>query len=114
MALKGDTVRLEVRFMDFDGISVEPEDVTLNIYNEDNVALESILLTSDNRTDIGEYYYDYVIPYAMNDYIIYEFSGIHRGRPILSRDKIHVDFVWGDYLWLDLDSQITHKRLLEQ
>lgn len=93
MALKGDTVRLECNFMDFDGVSVEPEDVVLNIYNEDNVALESISLTSDNRTGIGEYYYDYVIPYTVNDYVVYEFSGNHRGRPILARDKIHVEFV---------------------
>lgn len=93
MALKGDTVRLEVSFMDFDGVSVEPNEVTLNIYNEDNVALESISLTSDNRTGIGEYYYDYTIPYTVADFVIYEFSGNHRGRPILARDKVHVDFV---------------------
>lgn len=93
MALKGDTVRLEVKFMDFDGMSVEPTEVTLSVYNEDNVALESIPLTSDNRTGIGEYYIDFTIPYATSDYIIYEFSGNHRGRTILARDKVHVDFV---------------------
>lgn len=93
MALKGDTVRLEVEFKDFDGNSVEPTDVTLNIYDDDGVALQSIPLTSDNRTDVGEYYYDFMIPYNVSDYIIYEFSGVHRSRPILARDKVHVDFV---------------------
>lgn len=93
MALKGDTVRLEVRFLDFDGRFVEPEDVILNIYDEDNVAIQSIPLTVDNRVDIGTYYYDYVIPYTVNDCIIYEFAGTHRTRPILARDKIQVDFV---------------------
>lgn len=93
MALKGDTVRLEVEFMDFNSVRVEPNEVILSIYNEDNVAIESIPLTSDNRTNIGEYFYDYIIPYVISDYIIYEFSGNHRGRPILARDKVHVDFV---------------------
>lgn len=93
MALNGDTVRLEVQFMDFDGNKVEPTDVTLNIYIGDNVALQSISLSSDNRTSVGAYYYDYVIPYTVNDYIVYEYTGLHRDRPILARDKIHVDFV---------------------
>lgn len=93
MALKGDTVRLEVKFLDFNGISVDPTDVFLNIYNEDNVAIQSIPLDGDNRVGIGEYYYDYVIPYNVNEFIIYEFSGIHKNRPILARDKIHVEFV---------------------
>lgn len=93
MALKGDTVRLEVEFKDFDGLKVEPTDVTLAIYNEDGVALQSIQLTSDNRTDIGQYFFDYTIPYTVSDFIVYEFSGVHRSRPILARDKVHVDFV---------------------
>lgn len=93
MALKGDTVRLECNFMDFNNTPVEPIDVMLNIYNENNIAIQSIPLTNDNRIGIGKYYYDYIIPYSVRDFIIYEFSGIHRGRPILARDKIHVDFV---------------------
>lgn len=93
MALKGDTVRLEVKFMDYDGFSVEPTDVLLNIYDDSNVAIQSIPLTNDNRTNVGEYNYDYAIPYGVNDFIIYEFAGNHKGRPILAREKIHVDFV---------------------
>lgn len=93
MALKGDTVRLFVKFIDFNGEKVEPNDVTLSIYDEDNIAIQSITLTSDNRTGVGEYYFDYTIPYTVTDYVIYEYSGIHRGRPILQRDKIHVEFV---------------------
>lgn len=93
MALKGDTIRLEVKFMDFNGVLVEPDEVTINIYDGDNVAIQSIPLTSENREGIGRYYYDYVIPYTVNGFIIYEFTGMHRNRPILARDKIHVDFV---------------------
>lgn len=93
MAFKGDTVRLEVRFQDLYGNRVEPEDVFLNIYDNNNIAIQSIPLTNDNRVDIGEYYYDFVIPYNVNDFIVYEFSGSHRERPILAREKIHVEFV---------------------
>lgn len=93
MALNGDTVRLEVQFMDFDGIKVEATGVTLNIYDENNVALQSISLSSANRQGIGEYYYDYEIPYTVSDYIVYEFAGTHRERTILARDKVKVDFV---------------------
>lgn len=93
MALKGDTVRLEVEFRDFKGVMVEPSDVALAIYDDSNVALQSIQLTSENRTDTGCYYYDYTIPYTVSDYITYEFSGVHRDRTILARDKVHVDFV---------------------
>lgn len=93
MAFKGDTVRLEVIFKDFDGMSVEPNDVTLTIYDGDNMAIQSIPLTNENRVNIGEYYYDYVIPYGVEEFIIYEFNGYHKERPILARDKIHVDFV---------------------
>lgn len=93
MALKGDTIRLEVEFKDFDSVRVEPTDVTLAIYNDDGVALQSIQLTSENRTDVGQYYFDYTIPYSVSDYIIYEFSGVHRNRPILARDRVSVDFV---------------------
>ena len=93
MALKGDTVRLEVKFMDFDGNIVEPSNVTLSMYDNSNTAIQSILLTADNRTGIGSYYYDYVIPFAIEEFFIYEFRGLHRERPILARDKIHVEFV---------------------
>ena len=33
MALKGDTVRLEVEFLDTDGYRIEPDEVQLNIYD---------------------------------------------------------------------------------
>ena len=103
MALKGDTIRLSVRFLDVFEEKVDPDEVYLNIYDNSNIAIQSIPLTEDNKVDVGEYFYDYVIPYTVNDFIVYEFSGNHRGRPILSRERISISFSWCDYRWLCLN-----------
>lgn len=93
MALKGDTVRLEVEFLDTDGYRIEPDEVQLNIYDRRGVAIQSTSLGDSNRVGEGEYYYDLVIPYTVEDYITYEFIGTHKNNPVLAREKIHVEFV---------------------
>ena len=93
MALKGDTVRLEVEFLDIDGLKIEPYGVSLNVYDRKGVAIQSTSLGEENRTGLGEYYYDLVIPYTVEDYITYEFVGDYHGNPVLAREKIHVEFV---------------------
>lgn len=93
MALKGDTIRLEVLFRDFDGKAISPTNVTLSIYDEYNVAIQSFPLSDDDSVSEGRFFYDYTIPYDVNNFIIYEFYGIKNGKPFISRDKIHVDFV---------------------
>lgn len=93
MALKGDTIRLEVEFLDVNGKEIEPEEVHLNIYGKDNVAIESIPLGRGGRMGIGRYSYDYIIPYNVDEFITYEFSGDYRRSPILAREKINIDFV---------------------
>ena len=93
MALKGDTIRLTGEFKDFDKNFVEPESVTLNIYDKSNIAIQSITITTDNRIGIGLYYYDYVVPFTIEEFFICEFLGMYRGNPILDREKISVSFV---------------------
>ncbi len=94
LALKGDTVRLEVQFKTFDGSIIDPSDVKLNIYNEDNVAIESITMTAEtNKVGIGNYIHDYTLPYG-NDFITYEFFGKYEGKPVVARKRIDVEFVY--------------------
>lgn len=93
MALTGDTVRLSVKFLDSDGKSVEPTNVSLNIYNELDIAIDTIPLTEANKTGVGEYLYDFTVPYVSGDYIVYEFFGIHNEKPILARERINIRFV---------------------
>lgn len=91
MALKGDTVRLEVQFQSYTGTPVDPSNRKLNIYNKHNKLIESIDLTDDDRFEVGNYMYDYTLPYGY-DSIIYEFFGTYEGKPILARERIGVKF----------------------
>lgn len=93
MALTGDTVRLSVKFLDINGEQVDPEDVYLNIYNEKDIAIDTIQLTEVDKSGIGEYFYDFTIPYVSGNYIVYEFAGTYRNKPILSRERINTRFV---------------------
>lgn len=94
MAFKGDTIRLMVKFKDLYDKEVEAEDVYLNIYDNQDIAIASIPLNSKYRLGIGEYFYDWTIPYGVDDYITYEFTGTHRGMPILARERISIRFSW--------------------
>lgn len=100
MAFIGDTVTTRVNFKSFDGTPYEPTDVKLKIYKTtitSNVLIETISLTESDKTGIGEYTYNYVIPETLDtketDILVYEFSGIYDGKPTLVRDKIKIRFV---------------------
>ncbi len=92
MAYVGDTVRLKVHFKSFDGDSIDPDDITLTIYNTDKSVSETIPITDENKTATGQYYYDYVVSDELLEYFIFEFGGIHNNKPILSRDKVKIKF----------------------
>lgn len=92
MALKGDTVRFEVKFKTFDGATIDPTDVKLNIYDGEDKAIDSIDLTKEtNGQGTGSYYYDYTLPYG-DDVITYEFFGMYLGKPVIARKQIEVKF----------------------
>ena len=93
MAFKGDTVRLEVEFYDIHNRKIEPEEVYLNVYDRNDIAIQSILLEDKHKTGVGQYYYDYTIPYTVSDFVTYEFSASYKDKPVLAREKIHVEFV---------------------
>lgn len=94
MAIRGDTVRLQVHFKTFEGASVSPEAITLTIYNYTQEVVETIeepQIFAD-QNNIGEYFYDYTIPSDLQDYFIFEFAGTYNKKAILSRQKIRLKF----------------------
>lgn len=97
MAFTGDTVRLKVHFMSFDGSSVDPTDVSLRIMDGATYSvLETISIDSSSVVDVGTYQYDYVIPTSdsyTNDTLVYEFAGTYSNKPILARGIIKRKFV---------------------
>jgi len=92
MALQGDTVRLKVHFKTFEGVSIEPADIELAIYNNKQkkvLTIDSVELTNEG---IGQYYYDYKVSDELLEYFYFEFGGNHNDKPILSRGKVNIYF----------------------
>lgn len=92
MALVGDSVRLLVQFKTCEGVSIEPQAITLTIY--DNAQVEVITIPEDElvREGIGKYYYDFIVPDELIEYFIFEYAGLHNNKPILSRGKVNISF----------------------
>ncbi|MFP3356757.1 hypothetical protein R0K17_05290 [Planococcus sp. SIMBA_143] len=84
---KGDTVRLCVQFRDFNGNAINPEQVKLTIYDNDELFTEVI---TEGIIDLsqGNYFYDYT---ADSDFV-FEFSGIYFGKPVIARQEVQVKF----------------------
>ncbi|QNG59437.1 hypothetical protein H4O14_16800 [Bacillus sp. PAMC26568] len=91
MILKGDTVRLKCHFKTFDGSSVDPTNITLTIYEDADMHLETIQITDTNRLGLGVFYFDYVTASELNEFI-FEFAGSHNNKPILARGKVKMQF----------------------
>lgn len=92
MIYAGDTVRLKVNFKTYDGKAIDPDNVTLTIYDTTEEQIEQITLDDTNRNDVGVYFYDYVTPNDKRE-VIFEFSGIYRSNPIVVRDKLQINFI---------------------
>lgn len=90
MILVGDTVRLKVHFKTFDGSLVDPSSITLTIYDETKTQIEQFNLTDSDKETVGVYYYDYLVP--NNKELIFEFAGLFNNKPILSRDRLKIQF----------------------
>lgn len=91
MILTGDTVRLKVHFKTFDGVSVDPTDVKLKIYETDKTLYEEITITDTDKLSTGVYFYDYLPASELNEFI-FEFAGSYNNKPILSRGKVTISF----------------------
>jgi hypothetical protein len=89
----GDTVRFKAKFKAFDSEYIDPNDIELKVYNNDNNEIECVSIDYSNRYSEGSYYYDYTIP---SDYpdgkLTYEFTGTIDNKPISRKKTIPV--VW--------------------
>lgn len=91
MAYSGDTIRLKVHFKTFDGVLIDPSNITLTIYDKDEQQIEQFQLTDSDKEKVGVYFYDYVLP-ANQEIIIFEFAGVYNNKPILIRDEVKISF----------------------
>jgi hypothetical protein len=89
MPLVGDTIRLKVDFMDYDGAKIDPTDVTVTIYDgtTKKVVEGPTALGAEHHVATGSYFYDYTIPYGLSP-LVYEFAGKYDGKPIIGRATI--------------------------
>jgi len=68
-----------------------PIDVKLTIYKSDKTVIEQIQLDDTNKENVGVFYYDYT-PASELDEFIFEFAGSVNNKPILSREKVKIQF----------------------
>ena len=89
MAFAGDTVRLQVRFKDFDDVAVNPTNIKLTTYDLSKNQIDQFTINDTNKIDEGVYFYDYVLPEDKTE-IVFEFKGTHNEKPILTRGNIPI------------------------
>lgn len=90
----GNTVRLNCQFTDFSNQPVDPSSIKVRIYTQQYNLISDNMVSSNNRDDVGVYFYDYTIPqeYA-NQKIVYEWYGEIGGFPSLQRGSFKVVFI---------------------
>jgi len=91
--LKGNTIRVQATFADFDGNATDPEVIKFITYDNKYTKLSEITLSSANKVDTGIYYYDYTIPNNVGKSYYYEFYGEIGGNPTLNRREFSAKFV---------------------
>ena len=88
MTLVKNTVRLKAEFYNFAGVLSDPSTITLIIIVQTTKTIVASLVQSDLiRTNTGMWYYDFIVPVG-NGNLIYEWSGILEGNPIVNRGII--------------------------
>lgn len=85
--IANDTIRLVVEFKDFNGRTINPDNVTLKIYDKKKNLIEEI--TENIKQDGTKYYYDYT---TTDSDFIFEFSGFYNDKIVLSRQLVKVQF----------------------
>lgn len=91
----GESVKLWVKFYDYDNQPVNADgDVTLTIYDKEQDLIEEIT-TNITNTSVGEYEYDYTIPDG-DGYLVYEYKCEIGGEPASIRKKLPREWVGDD------------------
>lgn len=85
---KGNTVKLEVEFYDWDDNLVDPERVQLKILDAQYNVIKTITPEQIGRIDVGKYQYYYITD--TEGVLYYEWLGYIDNRPSLKRRSIVV------------------------
>lgn len=88
----GDTVRLECVFYDFNNEKVDPELVKIIIYDAKYNKIFEEILGINNKTGVGEYFYDYTTEQKAQR-LYYEWYGEINGKPSLKRGEFITKFI---------------------
>lgn len=88
----GSTVKLRAEFLDYSGKPVDPEEVTLRVYdcNEKEIGVSATVSTAF-RLDVGIYEYPFTVPVGVTD-LVYEFTGMIEGNPSIGRGTLKRTF----------------------
>ena len=91
----GNTVRLTCAFKDYtSGTAKDPELIKVIIYDYRYNKIGEFTMTGTNKTGVGEYFYDYEIPFATKPTkFYYEWYGEISGSPSLKRGSFKVTFI---------------------
>jgi len=90
----GNTVKLEAYFKDFDGNPVDPSNIKLVVYDSKLSVIATIPVTSENRVELGHYFYLYTLPSGTNPKVIhYEWYAEIQGSPTVKRETLKLVFV---------------------
>lgn len=92
MALTGNTIRLAVTFVDFNGQAAEATEPTIKVYTLNKTELATIELTELHKTGPGAYQVDYTVPSGTSPLII-EASGNVEGTPEVNRWMVSREWV---------------------
>lgn len=88
----GNTIRFECSFYDFDNEKVDPDIVKMIIYNYKYEILHEVCLTQNDRSDVGDYIYDYPTD-KKEQKLYYEWYGKINGKPALRRGEFMTKFI---------------------
>ena len=87
----GTTVRFEADFFDFDGLAVDPELITLKIYNAKYTVIHEQPGVKV-QASVGKYYYDYETE-PKEQRLFYEWYAEIGGKPSLKRGEFMTKFI---------------------
>lgn len=88
----GDTIRFQCTFHDFSDVKTDPQIVKIIIYNYKYEIITSEVIGGANKTDVGDYFYDYTTE-KKEQKLYYEWYGEFDGKPSLKRGSFMTKFI---------------------
>lgn len=88
----GNTIRFEVKFYDFSGMPIDPTKIKVIVYDNKYKQIFTANVNTNNRKNIGEYFYDYTTE-MKEQKLYYEWYGEIDGKPSLKRGEFITRFI---------------------